>query len=421
MTTEIHALKRIAVYEETGTATFCTDHSGTLGDYIDVPAQEDNMTLTLTRNQLEPKTLQQYIDGYPTTVLGTKQATLSFTMVLAPSGTAATASVATLGTADSALYRLLKICMGGIQSGQQGTLDTGSSTVTAFNVTAGEATQFEEGGACGISTASTGYYEMREIRDTSSSIITVKKAVASAPLVNNVIHNATSLYLTEDPLTAAQFIVEGVEDDDRWLLLGGQGSFTIATPLGELPTITFTFTCANWLHGDDTAGPINMAAIQAAAYTNFTPTIVTGEFLAQVTAVGTTTRNIVQVSSIEFTPKVAYAPVASPSGTNTIARWRRQRTAPVCEVKFTTIYESDATWFDTRDARTDYHLALQIGNTAGSSVLITTPTAEITDVQRVDDGGLVAQQVTARARLDTDTSTAGIAALGRSAFRIHFG
>ena len=112
--------------------------------------------------------------------------------------------------------------------------------------------------------------------------------------------------------------------------------------------------------------------------------------------------------------------VKSPSGTNTISRWRALRSAPVITGTFGTYYE-DHSWLDARDNKTKKAIFYQINQTAGESFLLSIPNAQITDVQVSDAEGLQGQTVTFQGGLDTDTTESTATDLGQSPFRIHLG
>jgi hypothetical protein len=61
----------------------------------------------------------------------------------------------------------------------------------------------------------------------------------------------------------------------------------------------------------------------------------------------------------------------------------------------------------------------QIGAEAGKTMLLEAATCQITDAQRVDDGGIAGQAVTWKGRKDATIATA-TTDLTRSPFRIHF-
>ena len=91
---------------------------------------------------------------------------------------------------------------------------------------------------------------------------------------------------------------------------------------------------------------------------------------------------------------------------------------PIATAQIGLAYQ-DQTYFTGRSARTDYGIALQIGQTAGSCVLVTLGTNQITDVQRAEiEPQLAGQTVSFKARNDGDCGTASTE-LERSAMRIH--
>lgn len=415
MSVENHLLQRVAVTEESAT-NFATDLTGS-ATYLDVPFQEGTASLTLTKPNLEPLTAQQYIDGLPKTVHGPIEAQLDLTMVLAPLGTAFDASTTSLGVADSALLQILATVFGGIESGNAGSTVVSAAAADVVTVTGGHGnTRFNRGGAIARARDSNGVVELREIQNISSDTITTKVDFSDTPATGNTIYNATTIYPGENPTTTLQFIVEGAEQQDRWLVYGAQLASppAITMTIGELPTIQLSFNCRAWK-------VLTGAAITPASYSNFAPIYTHGEFLAQVVA--TSARQVLDISECTWTLRSpAYQPIMSPGGKGdapTSVGFRRMRqTQGFGDCAFSLAYQ-DQTWFTERDDRDDYHLMWQMGITAGEIVAITMPTAQIIDVQRVDADGLAYQQVTARARLDTDTFSQNVE-IRRAPFRIHF-
>ena len=91
---------------------------------------------------------------------------------------------------------------------------------------------------------------------------------------------------------------------------------------------------------------------------------------------------------------------------------------PPVEGSFTTFFQ-DYTWFTARSSKTDINIAYQMGQAAGSTVVITAPTVQIVNPQRVADGNQLAGQAVAfKGRRDTDTG-ASTTALAKSPTRIH--
>ena len=390
MSIELHALQRIALTEESN-SDFCVDLTGS-ATYIDLPFQEGSAQLALNADILRPNTVQQRIDAQPGNVLGPKGATLTVTCVLAPYGNNGGDSPA---VTDFALGQLLKTFMGGADASTTGTTFTGG---TAAAPTVTSATPFAAGGAIGWAD-SDGIVHLHEIDNVASTTINLHQAFPSAPSNTNVARAATTLYLTDNPDTSIQMIVEGAEQDDRWLLMGGQltAAPTLSITVGQLPTITFTIGFAYWKS-------LTGAAITPATYNNFVPTYFEG-FVRIKSYDSGTARTLYDTAAVTWEQQgPVYVPVASPSGTapqlggRPMKRWRRNRVVPVARFGMSIPYE-DTTWFTARDNLNNYHLELQIG-TDTNALLLTLPRLECTDVQRIDQDGLAYQQVSFEATID---------------------
>lgn len=415
MSIEFHRLQRLRVYEEPDVANFGVDHTGTMADYLDVPFVSGSASLTLTKDQLPSETVQQFLDGYAKDVAGKKAATLQFTMILAPNGQVANSGASSLtenNASNWALGRILKAIMGGLRGAVAGS-NVASATANGATITVsgGHGTRFTAGAAYAWAN-SAGILEAREIKTVSSDTITPKLLHSATPTGSNTIYNSTTIYL-DDSSTALQFVLEGNEQSDRWLLSGVNGSFTLDLPIGGLPRITFNLIAAEWSNLSD-------SALGSASYPTHNPVaFFNSEFQAQVVA--TTTRNPLNISQISFTPNIVYSAVPSPEGKNTVYRWKRiNNGSPSATVQYTTYYQAYSEFFQERDDRDDYNHALRIGSAAGGIILLTVPCGQVSDVQRVaDSAGTAAQVVTAKARLDTD-ATDQTTAIRRSAFRGHW-
>lgn len=398
MTIQIAAVSALKVIVESTFATDATTSPG-ISSFTFVPANEGTAQVTITEDELDPNyAVQRRVQGREK-VLGKKSATLKFTMNLAPTGTAAAASVTAI---TSALGIMLKATMGAETLGT-GTTFTGG---TAIVPTVTSASGITAGGWIGWSNAS-GIVEWRQVKSISSLSITLTHAFSGAPSNTNVCYGAATYSYTEDPAQSLQFIVYGQNTNDRWLLLGCQaaGGFDIAVdPSGKaLPTITFNFTAANWL---TTTATVITGTIPDATYSAYNPIVgYAGEF--RMFTVGTptlSTTSRVHVSAITWKPKIAFVPVTSPSGTNTVYRWRAGRTNPPIEATFTTFME-DLTWWTARDALGDYCQQYTFGTAAGSAVVLCAPTVQVLNPQRANsDQELEGQTVSLAGRCNSDTA-----------------
>lgn len=409
MSIELHALQRIAVTEESN-SNFCIDLTGS-ATYLDVPFQEGTAQLSLDVDILRPNTVQQRIDAQPRNVIGPRGATLTLTMILAPTGNNSGTSRA---ITDAALLQLLKIFYGGADASNAGTTFTGG---TAAAPTVTSAAGFAAGGACGWAD-SDGIVHLHEIDSVAGTTINLHQQFPGAPSNGNVARAATTIFLTENPDTSVQMIVEGAEEDDRWLLLGGQltGAPTFAIPVGGLPTVTFTIGFAYWKGLGD-------QAITPATYANFDPQHFEGFIRAKLYDFGTA-RQLLDAAALTWEQQgPIYTGVASPSGTapqlggRPVKRWRRNRAVPIARLGLSLPFEGQD-YFQERDALNNYHFEVQIGS-GSSALLLTMPRTELVNVQRIDQDGLAYQQLSFEATNDGATDDAS-SEMERSALRIHF-
>lgn len=409
MSIELHALQRIAVTEESN-VNFCVDLTGS-ATYLDVPFQEGTAQLALDVDILRPNTVQQRIDSQPRNVIGPRGATLTLTMILAPTGNNSGTSRA---ITDAALLQLLKTFYGGADASNVGTTFTGG---TAAAPTVTSAAGFAAGGAIGWAD-SDGIVHLHEIDNVASTTINLHQQFPGAPSNGNTARAATTIFLTENPDTSVQFIVEGAEQDDRWLLLGGQltAAPTFAIPVGGLPTVTFTIGFAYWKK-------LTGAAITPATYANFDPQYFEGFVRLKAYDSGTA-RTLYDVAALTWEQQgPVYVPVASPSGTapqlggRPAKRWRRNRAVPIARFGMSVPFES-TDWFDDRDTLENFHAEVQI-NTGTSALLITMPRIELVNTQRIDQDGLAYQQLSFEATNDGATDDAS-SEMERSALRLHF-
>lgn len=405
MTYELQNIQRLRVTEE---LAFASDGTGTLANFTDVPFREGTLTAVVTTDEVNPQTNQQRRFGRAKDVLGKRSATLTFTMNLSSFGAQVTSA------SDSALHRILKALMGGARAGDASTVAT---PITARRFTLASATGFNIGGGAGWINAA-GDLETGEVSAKTSNTITIKRGFSTAPTTGNTIYASSTYYFTEDPQTTLQFLVEGAESDDRWLLLGGVGSFTLNLDpaAGDCPTITFNLQFCDYKESDETAGTVT-GTLGTATFTGHGPFVAyEGEFRLHVSsATAYATSQSIPIASESYAPQFGYTPITSPSGTNTVARWRGGRGSVAGS--FLSFFQA-LTYSQARDARTDYTLWRQLGRAVGYTVVLSAPTIQIKNPQRVPAGEMAGQSVEWAARND-EVITASTTAQAISAFRLH--
>jgi len=415
MSIEVTQVRRLRVYTEPSNA-FGTDHTGTLNDFTDVPAVEGSIENSLNAPELDPETSQQHIDEQPEFVFGPRDGTLAFSMNLAPTGTAA-------GVGTTAVQGPLGEILAAVLGGE--TLSTGvTASSTSLGRTTFDATvtgnSIYPGGCVGVSIGSG--YHLREIESVTGTKVTLKQQLPSAMTTGKTAHGCATYYLDQDPDTSLQFILEGEEAQDRFVLLGCQlESLSMETPIGELPRVTFSFQAADWKHESDAAGSF-ASTLGDASYTNTHFIAAEGPYTLPTVGVSTLTGSTQTIPSITWNWQLAYTAVRSTGGVNTKARFRRTRNKPHLRVGHAQYYQ-DTTFLDARDNKTKKAHFWQIGTEKGKSILLSVPTTQVVQVQRADQDGLVAQNVTFHARNDQDTAGASTTNVDRaqSIARIHLG
>lgn len=415
---------RLRVYvEPAGEASFAVDHTGTLNDFADVPLAEGSHQVTLTQETHNPLQALQNVLDYQEEVLGKKSWALNFTTAFAPTGVAAgDSTAATAGT----IQTMLKALMGGEYKGTGSTAAAAWSTAGAGTVA--DASGFRAGGIAGMADANSvvHFRPIAQVSGATGGSITLKVRFPSAPASGAVIYSGSTYYWTQDPDTTLQFIVEGEEKHNRWVLMGGQGTVTPQLALdGTIQTLQWQITGCRWIEADEAAGSASLSgtALGNATYSNYEPiTGHSGRLLVQTNGTIAYTGATVPVNTLTFTPGATMTPVMSPSGVEGVYRYRLTRASgtPMVSGTFGTFFE-DLDNFDARDTKADKLVFYQNGVSAGECTIAEAPTVQLTDAQLPDQSGIAGEMVTFKGRLDGDTTESTASDLGRSPFRYHFG
>lgn len=415
MTIEPHALRYLGVYEEpAGSTTYAVDHSSTPGDFLAVPYKEGTLEFDEGRTDLDPMAGKVRLDGHSEKVVGPVKPTGKFNVTLHSHGLDLDGDVAAPTTSTWALLRILKaICGGSTATTNPGTQTlVVSSTTTTVTVTATHGARFSGGGVIACQTTSgSSLLELREILSVSGDIVTVKEAFSAAPVASTPVRGGVTVYMTEDPDTSLQFLIEGRELSDRFVFGGMQGGFGIAINQNGLSELSFNLAGALFSHLSDGSG------VTVPTYSVFSPVPCVASILT-VPTVGTTTRTVVHQTDVKLEIGIQYEAVASGSGVNGIRRMRRLPSRPLVKGSFTTPFE-DSTWRTAHTSREDRALFLQLGNLAGSACLISLPTIQIGQPKRAAAGAVAGETVPFEARHDT-SALATTTALSYSAMRLHF-
>lgn len=417
MSIEPDALNYVGVYEEPA-GSYQVDNSDTPGDFLAFPYEEGTLQFSGMEQVLHPAPGKVRKDGDVEGVIGPRSCTGTLTATLHSHGTDCDGQADPPTKSTWALLRVLQTIMGGVLL-DGGTSETSSSqttvqssTTTTVTVDAGHGSRFAAGGVIACKTgAFSDALEAREIKSVSSDTITVKEAFSASPVASSPVRGGVTVYLTEDPDSSLQVLIEGLEGSDGAVYRGMQGGFSLTLPVGGLGQIAFALAGAGWSNMDVDGGATNPV------YGVYQP-IALDPLTLSVPVMGSTTRNVVEESELTVEPGITYAPQRSGAAAETIARMVRRESRPVIQGSFVCPLE-DRTWWIAKEARTKHAIFAQCGATEGQIMLISIPTVQIVDVQRAPSGeGIRGQRVTFRGRHDEDI--AGSTEVGYSALRIHF-
>lgn len=406
-------------------STFGTDYSSSHASFQRIPFAEGSATVTYSKPVQTPGHAQQRVDGYPTGVIMPKSGTtLEFTVNLETASTKATSTVASTHTWLTRLFE----CAFGTYHQVTGTLSSSGWTTVTGDVSV--ATTLRPGSAIGAVYSSTNALECREIESKTGSTIVLKLALSEAPGTSETLYGSTTVYCSPRVTgyaPGAQFIFQGWNVEDRFVLLGGGcESVTFSLNPGTIPTATFKWKCANWLRADGSENSTDLTGVILPSLTysdTNTTVVVDSEFRAQTVSTSTLSGSLYQPSTISIElPGLQHVGHMSPSGVQNVVGWVRTHNPPLARVSITLPFENNMEWFDARDNKTLKNLAYQIGSsTSIGAVLFTIPKAQVVDVQRVDIGGIQGQKVDFVSQLDTDiTAETSYEALSEAAMRIHF-
>lgn len=417
---ELKRVERLRIAEEAaGSSTFAVDLSGSIASFDDLFYRA--LEITLGRDMLPTDQVTQRPYTNPYTVIGRKTAEASIETDLLPRGTALTAGTTPAYT-DTAMGTLLKVIMGGYYADEGDTEDGAFASTTSVVGVATDGSRWTPGGAIGVNNANG--FEMREVSSIAGNQITPKVQFSAAPTNGSAVTNAETFFLTDDPATSLQMVVETADRDDIWWLQGMQASsISFDLTLNALATMTVGLRGADWEHDDDVGTPLGGGALALGTIADGEPIPFYRAYAYFQTRgappMAYSAANELDISALTLTLDLAYEPIPSPSGVNGVRRWKLVPRRPMASVEFVIPFENESLWDDWA-GRQPKALFIQVGRVAGNTVLLSLPHLQIQNVQRVESSpSLHGIRVTATALEDnaTDQTTE----IRRTPVRVHRG
>ena len=388
-------IQRCRVYAE---SAFAADESANILSFEDVALKEGS-SVTIRREALRVDRTLQSPYALPQRVLGARGAEASIRTFLAPTGTALDSTAATPTAPPGALGLLLQSALGGYYA-DGGSTETGSSTTTTVNVADG--TKWSVGSLAAVKV--NGRYEVRRVTSQTATSITFADALSGVPDAGSEVLNAHAFYMASDPSVTLQAVVEEEERDNLWWLRGGVPKLSFGFGLRELLELTFDLKAATYRHNDDVATPLGATLDYASVNDGDPLPAIDGEVLLfNVLGSGSSPVNPHPFEiGLELTYE--FQPIHSPSGEETIRRWRMVPSDDF-PVKLTLTVPSETdllaagegaarTLDKMRDQRTALRGMIQFGSVGGKIAAVSLPNMQVVDVTPAESGGLHAVRAT---------------------------
>jgi hypothetical protein len=339
-------------------------------------------------------------------ILGLKNnSKLTFSTFLRGTGTAAGDTVAALGAAARTEGQLLKHVFGAETLGTGTTINDASPTTTGFTVTS--AAGLAVGQAIMVTVGTV--LEATVIKTISTNDLTFTRALSGAPADSATVYASATYYPVEDLTGSLQFRALGSEDMYFHFLGCRCTSFKFSNlNPGQLPQMDFEYGCASW--AKKTGG-----GLAAPTYTSTTnPPIPGYAATLMVGSNGTTTRTVINGSSVSVDSGLAVEKLESVGGVEGVQDWPRSGIKPT--VEFTLNPHVDD-WFDDYAALTAKSFHYQIGATAGNTVLIE---VQKVNIMKVPERAAINSQLGVKVNGEGIEDPAnGTAEFARAAIRVH--
>ena len=421
MSAELDLLRRLRVFEEPNGSYGVDDTANVATDFVDVPFTDGSLKWKTDQELFDPKIGSVLLEYQDKKVLGRAFPSLSFEMPLHSHGIALDGVNAIPTKATWALLRILTAVFGASTAPTNGGARAvvAGSTTSTINVTAGRGTDFSPGQAVGVRVtgAAAGTIETREVLSVTANTITVTEQFSAAPVTGGTVYGAVSVYTIDDPLTSLQFVMEGLEADDKLAFFGMQGSpkFTIPTT-GDIPKMSLDLKGCRWAR-------LASGAVAPASFANLSLFGTVFNEVHWTTISGSTVaRNVIDQSAQRYEPAIQYEAVrGSASANNNVIRMKRKQVRPPLKGGFTSLFQ-DSTWETERASATSKRLDMQLGNTpgtsgAGGAIMICQRQMQASDVQpATHESGIGGLQVSAEGRIPDS----GTSAFTRAVSAMHF-
>ncbi len=432
------------IYPET---TFLTEIASIMSSALPVPFKRGTCVLNRDMKFGDPMTAKQRLDDMDVQIELPGIPTLEFEVNLdVPTARATNAVTATKSWFGYILDSWLGHAnlSGTVDSRSKlgtGTTVSASGTTTVSTICVTDSSTWEGGKAVAFATGSGGKLEGRVIRvnDTSTTPdeFRLKLQLSGIPAIGSTVYGAATYALDcggrERP--TLQAVVQGYDNTERWLLLGGcvdSVVFTLGTQ--GLASAKVTMKFANMLPADGVSTTLDLTGPLLSRYSYADVNhMVEKDSELRFQVVGTSTLSAAparKFSQLEIKCNTKTSPIPSPAHPLGIGGWIREDAPPALECNFTELRDESTAWEVGMKASTPtvyagtYQIGAGTSGVLGGAWMFDMPTLQVMDVKSFKDvNGASAHQVFLVGRNDADAG--GISTndewvdFRNSAFRIH--
>lgn len=325
-----------------------------------------NPAVTLERQVHRRAYNLQYLTQHPGNVLGRRSAKLGFGVELCGTGTALTSGTAS--TTDG-LNNLMKLCLGGDNTGYRSGSVVGS-TSTSTTIAVSTIGAYPDVGIVMLSATGTG--SVNEIRPYSartavstSGTLTLAVAATSGAASGTTVWGGHMCHQDVTATATGQAQVIASDTADQWLLMGLHGGLTFSNLLGlnGIPTVDFDFNAIDWEL--ETAATLGGASFAGAA-----PLATSEEIEVHWGDYGSTTTTKIACSDLTINPNLVWTPHMCRGAGDTQHADRVNMTSGAASGSgITGSFTVDAAtaYYTDFSAQTEKQLLITCGRTPGSS------------------------------------------------------
>lgn len=341
---------------------------------------------------------QQYIHGTLKKIPGQRRSKITIKSQMYGAPTALLSS-ATPGRHDH--MDLLGTMMGFSHVSSGSAVASAATSSGSFAVTVGHGVRFPNGTVVGL--LMSGALHCVPVLSKSTDTIIGAFGLPYLPATSVPVYNSHVVAPGQDPTGSLQFNLKGQNTNDNWVAVGAQGNFGLEAAQGQTPMISFDLMGSSWITGSNSEV---LSRVNYGNPANIPPVFKDSKLFVYAITSGSAAPapTNFKFKGMTFTPALTFADVGTAGGSENIAdKVLTRNPAGQMTLQIQTYFENRTYW-DARDATTEYGVFVQIGNQPRNTICLHFPRCQITNVVGGDMDGLSGQTIDFLVLDDTQTN-----------------